>query len=354
MNVAAGEVKSSSTVNSGAGDNPFEGPEKTLEIDFVPTVGPSNGLRDIPKEKWEIVVSHAKATILSTLSNEHCDSYLLSESSLFVYSHKVVIKTCGTTTLLGCVPSLVQFTKEVGLQLEWIGYTRKNLLFPQYQVYPHQDFQQECNFLKEKCGLEGEAYVLGPLSGEHWFIYVWDHCERPMVDSKDRTLNIMMYGLDEDVAKLFWKADTESTGSNVQKAVSAFQNLLPGKAQMDDFLFDPCGYSMNGLMDDGSYETIHITPEKDFSYASFETNFQAKSYNMIVKKVLAFFKPKRFTMTFFADEGGLAEMKETPFDHSKLTVLGAEANSHTWVRQTKSVASFAADYHCILSNFVKQ
>ena len=43
MNVAAGEVKSSSTVNSGAGDNPFEGPEKTLEIDFVPTVGPSNG-----------------------------------------------------------------------------------------------------------------------------------------------------------------------------------------------------------------------------------------------------------------------------------------------------------------------
>ena len=48
-----------------------------------------------------------------------------------------------TTTLLVCVPPLVEHTKKFNLQFEWIGYTRKNLSFPQYQIYPHQNFNQE-------------------------------------------------------------------------------------------------------------------------------------------------------------------------------------------------------------------
>ncbi len=46
--------------------------------------------------------------------------------------------------------------------------------------------------------------------------------------------------------------------------------LLPDQA-IDEFVFEPCGYSMNGLeAATGGFSTIHITPEEACSYASLE------------------------------------------------------------------------------------
>lgn len=56
-------------------------------------------------------------------------------------------------------------------------------------------------------------------------------------------------------------------------------------------MFSPCGYSMNGILDD-AYWTIHITPESHCSYASFETNLRGESYNALVKAVLDIFRPQ--------------------------------------------------------------
>jgi hypothetical protein len=56
---------------------------------------------------------------------------------------------------------------------------------------------------------------------------------------------------------------------------------------------------MNGLLPDGHYFTIHITPEPDFSYVSFETNVPYSQYHELVRKVVSIFNPGKFTTTIF-------------------------------------------------------
>lgn len=48
--------------------------------------------------------------------------------------------------------------------------------------------------------------------------------------------------------------------------------------------------------------TIHITPEPEFSYVSFETNVPCSSYREIISKVLDTFLPGKFTVTVFANQ----------------------------------------------------
>lgn len=69
----------------------------------------------------------------------------------------------------------------------------------------------------------------------------------------------------------------------------------------DSILFDPCGYSMNGLNDE-SYSTIHVTPQPHCSYVSYETNIQLEDYDTLVAKVLDAFRPGKFIITLFANE----------------------------------------------------
>ena len=75
----------------------FEGPEKKLEMVVTPE---HRSLRSLGDEVWRRVVEAAGAQVLSSLCNEECDAYLLSESSLFVYDDWFVMITCGQTTLI--------------------------------------------------------------------------------------------------------------------------------------------------------------------------------------------------------------------------------------------------------------
>ena len=75
----------------------FEGPEKKLEAVVTPDFPP---LRSLGDDMWRSVVEAAGAKILSVLRSEHCDAYLLSESSLFVYDDWFAMMTCGQTTLV--------------------------------------------------------------------------------------------------------------------------------------------------------------------------------------------------------------------------------------------------------------
>jgi len=308
----------------------FEGPEKTMEVVFRPNIGAKDGLRSLSRVQLDILCTKAKCSILSHISNAHMDAYVLSESSLFVYKHRLIMKTCGTTTLLRCLGKLLEFADVLSMKLEWVGYSRKNLNNPTAQLFPHSNFDDEMKYIdshaKLQDRLKGSGYVLGPITGDHLFVYVADHSheqtigdmERYPSTPSDRTINIMMFDMDPSVANIFFQR-TCSTGKEMT-AMSGISTLCPG-ALIDETAFTPCGYSMNAILHN-AYYTIHITPEAECSYASFETNACLKNYDATVRNVLNVFKPKRFVLVLFGDEDDISTMKSLPTDTRKIAVPG--------------------------------
>jgi len=364
----------------------FEGPEKTLEVCFrtidgsVPTVeeGERVGLRRLARKDLDRICARARCTILSSVSNRYLDAYVLSESSLFVYPYMVVLKTCGTTTLLRCIAVLIELGKKLGLEIDWVGYSRKNFNFPGDQAFPHQSFHQELEYLhshKKLCErLDGSGYTLGPVTADHWFVFVADQTirSRSLDLDTDRVLNIMMFDIDEDVANLFYydnydkikgesKEDETKRISHLQTVKSGINALCPG-AIFDPRAFEPCGYSMNAILFH-SYSTIHITPESGSSYCSFETNQKVTSYKSLISNVIRTFRPKRFVMTLMADEAGLKEVRELPLTSSgaasKIVVPAPRAVADAtgmkqmlYKRSTVASIKVEDDCCCMMGNWV--
>jgi S-adenosylmethionine decarboxylase proenzyme len=296
----------------------FEGCEKKLEIDFKPSVD----LRVIPKTTWDVILEEACCCIIGQLKNPQCDAYLLSESSLFVYPHKIMIKTCGTTGLLHIITKLLEITKELGTEPEFVQYTRSNFMFPGEQPFPHQSFQMEVEYLNNF--FDGSAFILGPLDGPRWHLYVADL--NPNKECTDQSLEVVMFDLPPSVMEMFFRKKIESAlsaeeikegdesspefdiaskfGSKVLGDYSAtlagIDTIVEG-AEIDSFIFDPCGYSCNALKD-SAYFTIHITPEPECSFVSFDTNLPVSSYNKIMETVLSIFRPGRFCVCVFVDD----------------------------------------------------
>lgn len=48
--------------------------------------------------------------------------------------------------------------------------------------------------------------------------------------------------------------------------------------------------------------TIHITPEPEFSYVSFESNVAASNYGDLISRVIKLFQPSKFLVTIFVSK----------------------------------------------------
>jgi len=273
----------------------FEGPEKRLEVDFKKNPDSPLGLRSLSRRQIDDLLDLARCTIVSQKSNEFFDSYVLSESSLFIYPYKLMLKTCGTTTLLRCIPKLLEFASTLDLTVELVMYSRKNFLFPHKQQFPHLNWTDEVDYLNKM--FDGTAYILGPLTQSHWYLYLADYSEHAGASNTEMTMEIMMHELDPSAARKFFRRD----GITDDAKFPGVAELLPG-SETDEFNFTPCGYSMNGLFAE-AYYTIHVTPEDHCSYASFETNVSLTSYVRLISAVLDLFKPGSFTLTFFNENG---------------------------------------------------
>ncbi|KAJ1928606.1 spermidine resistance protein [Tieghemiomyces parasiticus] len=351
--------------------NTFEGPEKLLEMWFKPSLayvggGPSSsadpatlGLRCVPREQWVVMLNLVHCEVLNVISAGEVEAFLLSESSLFVYPHKVILKTCGTTTLLHAVPELLRLAREVcGWDHLWrLFYSRKRFMFPDRQPHPHRDWNHEVTFLDELFA-NGSAYTVGRTNGDHWNLYLTSPNPVALAYSPpsssatktngtvasgpptqppsptrglvahdhDITVEILMTELDPEAVRHFHRAHlplepttTASEGGRLVEDLTGISRIYP-HARTDSYLFTPCGFSLNGLTDDGHYFTIHVTPEPECSYASFETNLRlgstgrgaweeeveayspasaAQALKTLVEQVTDIFRPGKFSATVF-------------------------------------------------------
>lgn len=325
---------------------------------------------------------------------------------MFVWPHKLILKTCGTTTLLLGLPTLLRIASETcGFNGVWrCFYSRKTFMFPDRQKGPHKDWAQEMEFLDQLFGAfdarrffsflrakeltagfyvgndadNSSAYTVGRMNGDHWLLYLTPprsdvlhphalastqliapqqpsnalsdlsatlsstnlsslastspsahshflHRPRPhhpsIASRPDQTLEMLMTRLHPDACASFHhpttpsaaytsplvssdphNTDAHALGASLS-ATLGLDALLPD-ATTDSFLFSPCGFSSNSLLGD-RYATIHVTPEVDYSYASFETNFVPPSGGglaKLVEDVLKVFRPAKLSITLFVSQ----------------------------------------------------
>ncbi|TLD13010.1 uncharacterized protein PgNI_02657 [Pyricularia grisea] len=381
----------------------FEGPEKLLEVWFAPSPSAlplgtkENGLKSVPSDNWVEMLDMVNCKILSVVQSSVVDAYLLSESSMFVFPHKIILKTCGTTTLLLGLARLLRIAAvDAGFPVHnassaedekaaatpyRVFYSRKNFLFPDRQRGPHRSWKQEVKYL-DSMFEGGSAYMVGKMNGDHWYLYMTSPGSTALTPPQtppagdlmriptglqtsgsredDETLEVLMTDLDPENAKQFYleqasalackqaalaqhareeaHAALDKGASSDELATEALtteghalgtvvsdtcglSDVYPKSkypdARIDAYMFEPCGFSANGVVPAPSdstgtqgnehYFTVHVTPEPNCSYASFETNVPGGQNGRetvdIIGHVVGIFKPGRFSVTLFEGKG---------------------------------------------------
>ncbi|XP_044532644.1 S-adenosylmethionine decarboxylase proenzyme isoform X3 [Gracilinanus agilis] len=170
------------------------------------------------------------------------------------------------------------------------------------------------------------------------YLYTLDFPESRVINQPDQTLEILMSELDPAVMDQFYMKD--GVTANDVTRVSGIRDLIPGSV-IDATMFNPCGYSMNGMKSDGTYWTIHITPEPEFSYVSFETNIGQTSYDDLIRKVVEVFKPGKFVTTLFVNQSSKCR-----------TVFSSAQKIEGFKRLDRQIAQFN-DYNFVFTSFAK-
>lgn len=282
----------------------FEGSEKKAEI----IIDKNNlNLLDVQTEVWTELVTKANATILSHISNSYIKAFLLSESSLFVYSDRIIIITCGQTTLINAIHFFInKFGKE---NIKQLLFQRKNEYFSYLQP---TTFLDDISILEES--FSGTAFRMGNIDDHHNFVY---HLTNPYTpESDDSTYELLLYEISDIARNTLMK---EGVTREEIREFLCLDKIIPGFI-IDDFVFKPYGYSLNAIKDD-QYFTIHITPQEESSYVSFETDIELKNY---VNIILEAFKPGAYDFIEFrpGQQSDCGKAKPTPYE------LKTQAQTH--------------------------
>ena len=344
---------------SDAEDDFFEGSEKRLEIhaDFADarTAGAAGrmmrsersaagGLRRIPRDKIDAFLEAAGCTVLSTCSNAVYDAYVLSESSLFVAADRMVIKTCGQTPLINAMPLVRRCVAELGMEVTYVKYSRASFLNGGRQHPGHRCFEKEetvrLREIASQMGMKSRAYVLGEQGSDpealRWHVFCASRPALPgapaaaehAVGGGRYTLEVCMTGLDPVEVKACCggpagaPAAPQNSGYETAAEALGLLKIFPAE-RVDEHLFEPYGYSMNGLQG-GSFSTVHVTPQESCSYASVEVagfELDALDPECVAINSAKAFRPKRITAAITLDAPAYPAVAANP---AAALVLAAE------------------------------
>lgn len=298
----------------------FEGSEKKAEV----IINSSNFslLTDINDTFWQKLVTCCNAKILSTISNDKCKAFLLSESSLFVWSDRFLILTCGITTL---VNSIEYFLKHIDNQhIVQVIYQRKNEYFSHAQL---SCFSDDTKLLSQL--IDGKAYRFGEMDSHHNYIFHQNNTYQAALE--DKTYELLAYQISDQASNLL-----TTQGLSAQRIRDFFHidTLLPDFL-IDDFVFEPYGYSLNAIKDD-KYLTLHVTPQALSSYISFESNLNLIE---LAPQILSILQPASFDLLSF---------NELEFVEKVQTAISTEYVSKALVKDTLSNGYFVC-----FANFIK-
>lgn len=276
----------------------FEGSEKKFEVVINSQAAT---LRQKPREFWVSLVKCSNAEIIGELQSSSCTAYLLSESSLFVWDDRITMITCGETTLVNAVEF---FLREVGEEnAEMLIFQRKNEFQSQRQKSSFFDDEERLQKL-----MPGRSFCFGNRHEHHNLMFASNKEFHP--PEGDNTLELLMYDIDP---KLLEVLIDPKTCLDKTRGVLDLQNVL-GDFEIDDFCFEPFGYSLNALRGD-TYATIHITPQKQSSYISYETNADKNEAQKMLAHFLKALRPGTFDLIHF---NGHSE-NQVPEDYSLRT-----------------------------------
>jgi S-adenosylmethionine decarboxylase len=305
----------------------FEGPEKKVEITLA---AGTPSLRSLPAEAVGEIVAASRATILSKRSNAHFDAYLLAESSLFVYDTYLTMITCGRTRLVDGVEALFRHVPRDAIRL--CIFERKNEHFPHEQP---TTFYEDARRLHSWLG--GSALRFGVEDEHALHLFATDRSYEP--DDDDVTIEVLMHGISEDVARLF--RGSNATGAGSRASQIGLDTLVSSEpVEVDEFAFQPAGYSMNGMRDK-TYVSLHVTPSTIGSYVSFETNADVRADpDRFVSRVVERFRPDSFDVVSFVPGPSPLAVSIGGYDlrrHMHERVCGYEVTFQHFFRPTAAV-----------------
>lgn len=258
----------------------FEGSEKKATLTIDPTK--ISLLTDFTDDFWQQLVEQCQAKILSRIKNQYCTAYLLSESSLFVWDDHFVILTCGETSLINAIEFFIQ---QVNPQdIVQLIFQRKNEYFAHAQP---SSFLDDIKILQQH--FRGRAARFGALDSHHNYLYHLDTVPAPGLSQA--SYELLAYQISPHASSILCKQGLDS--SQVRQFLR-LEQLLPGFT-LDDFVFEPYGYSLNAI-DGTKYLTIHITPQENSSYVSVETNLNLLTMTPLLLEIL---QPASFDLIAF-------------------------------------------------------